>query len=813
MSAFHDNALMGASGSQGYQISRSVRLRSSASAYFNRTQTAGSQTTWTWSGWVKRGKLGTSQYLMQAGGSSGSGVTMSVIADDFQIETGNGTTQYYARSTAQYRDPSAWYHVVMVCNTTSATSTLTGTPSDRLQIWVNGVQVTSFSASSIPTQNFAGYINQNTVAANIGRWNGATPNYYFDGYLTEINFIDGQALTPSSFGETDAVTGVWKPKKYAGTYGTNGFYLNFSDNSATTATTIGKDYSGNGNNWTPNNISVTSGVTYDSMLDVPTQWADGGNGRGNYAVMNPLAKSSVGTLDNANMRWTCGNSGGGTAGNGTRVSIGINSGKWYAECTVLDTVFWSYPGISNESHSTSTYNGGDANSWSVSSSGQKVTNNSASAYGSATWAANDIVNIAYDADNGELYFGKNGTWLNSGNPATRTNPAFTGLSGTQFFTIGFSSNTASTSQVAFNCGQQPFTYTPPSGFKALNTFNLPEPTIKKGNQYFDVVTRTTSGTSGATISSLNFKPDLIWSKLRNSSSNHYLWDSVRGASKYIHSNLTNAEGTDATFLASFNSNGYTMGATEWGAGNSAVEWCLNAGSGTSSSNTNGSITSTVSVNATAGFSVVSYTGNYNGSTGTGTVGHGLGVAPKMIIVKNRSQAFDWGVGHASIGWNQAGNLNLTNSFGSSAYFNSTAPTSSVFSVGLSNISNQNSSSIVAYCFAEVAGYSKFGSYTGNGSSDGPFVYLGFRPRWILLKRTDSSFGGDWEIWDTSRSTYNAVNAELYANSSSSESSATNPDILSNGFKIRSSAANYNASGGTYVYACFAENPYKLALAR
>jgi hypothetical protein len=798
MSAFHDNALMGASGSQGYQISRSVRLRSSASAYFNRTQTAGSQTTWTWSGWVKRGKLGTSQYLMQAGGSSGSGVTMSVIADDFQIETGNGTTQYYARSTAQYRDPSAWYHVVMVCNTTSATSTLTGTPSDRLQIWVNGVQVTSFSASSIPTQNFAGYINQNTVAANIGRWNGATPNYYFDGYLTEVNFIDGQALTPSSFGETDAVTGVWKPKKYAGTYGTNGFYLNFSDNSATTATTIGKDYSGNGNNWTPNNISVTSGVTYDSMLDVPTQWADGGNGRGNYAVMNPLAKSSVGTLDNANMRWTCGNSGGGTAGNGTRVSIGINSGKWYAECTVLDTVFWSYPGISNESHSTSTYNGGDANSWSVSSSGQKVTNNSASAYGSATWAANDIVNIAYDADNGELYFGKNGTWLNSGNPATRTNPAFTGLSGTQFFTIGFSSNTASTSQVAFNCGQQPFTYTPPSGFKALNTQNLPDSTIKKGNQYFDATTYTGNGSTQSIVNSGGMQPDLVWYKSRGAARDHSLFDSVRGATNQISSNATYAESA-VSGVTAFNSNGFSLGSSANGnnSSESYVGWQWKKG-------------------ATQGFDIVTCT--TNGSGIITSTSHALGVTPSMILLKARTGTDAWYVYHknstatatqGTLNLNTTSAVNTTN--GSSGGVDKWTVSSSAFAAGNSLWTYQANTNHIAYLFSEVAGFSKFGSYTGNGSADGPFVYCGFRPRFILYKSATSVT--QWVLLDTARNTYNVSNLYLFANASDAEGTFTLFDITSNGFKVRTSNSTSNGNGDTYIYMAFAENPFKNSLAR
>jgi hypothetical protein len=237
-----------------------------------------------------------------------------------------------------------------------------------------------------------------------------------------------------------------------------------------------------------------------------------------------------------------------------------------------------------------------------------------------------------------------------------------------------------------------------------------------------------------------------------------------------------------------------------------VGWQWKAGT-TSASNTNGSITSTVSAGATQGFSVVTFTAQ---TSGTATVGHGLGVAPSMIIVKIRASASNWYVYHVSLGNVNTAFFNLTNAPQALPnHWNSTTPTSSVFSLGTDFAT---SGTMLAYCFAPVAGYSAFGSYTGNGSTDGPFVYLGFRPRWILLKKT-SAAGNNWFIWDTSRDTYNVVQNYLWSNSSSAEGADVAIDVLSNGFKVRAVSGNYNDSGGTYIYGAFAENPFKNSLAR
>ena len=342
------------------------------------------------------------------------------------------------------------------------------------------------------------------------------------------------------------------------------------------------------------------------------------------------------------------------------------------------------------------------------------------------------------------------------------------------------------------------------------------PTIKKPNQHFDATTYTASASYPRTITnSGGMQPDLVWIKSSSQAYSHYLFDSVRGTgAKGLSSNLTSAEGADAgTSVSSFNSNGYTISAGDAISDTSAVAWQWKAG-GASTVNTSGTISSNVSVNTTAGFSVVTYTGTGSNAT----VGHGLGVAPKMLIVKNRGSAVAWTAWHTSIANTQYLVLNTTAAVATGAtWWNSTTPTSSVISVGTSTSTNASANTYVAYCFAEVEGYSKFGSYTGNGSADGPFQYTGFRPRFIMIKQSagTSAASGNWMIQDTSRNPFNQEKDILAANLTNAEFSDPNYglDGLSNGFKIRSTNVNWNESSGTYIYMAFAEAPFKFSNAR
>ena len=308
------------------------------------------------------------------------------------------------------------------------------------------------------------------------------------------------------------------------------------------------------------------------------------------------------------------------------------------------------------------------------------------------------------------------------------------------------------------------------------------------------------------VNTVSFQPDFVWMKGRSGATDHALYDSVRGTTLDLVSNSTAAQTTQATGLTTFGTAGFTVGALAKVNTSAAtyIGWQWKAG-GTAVSNIVGTITSSVSANTDAGFSVVTYTG----TGANATVGHGLGVAPSFILIKSRNNVDNWYAYHSAIGNTGALNLNTTGAtITNSGYWNNTTPTASVFTIG--TIPSQSTWTYVAYCWAPVAGYSAFGSYTGNGSADGPFIYTGFRPRWLMIKRTDATLS--WGIFDTSRNPSNVVDLQLYANLAVADNTFTTMDIVSNGFKSRS-ATEYNTSGGTYIYAAFAENPLKYANAR
>jgi len=782
-------------------ISRSVRLRSSASAYLNRT--AGAPTSnlkYTMSVWMKRGKFGAQQSIFSSYNGASEYAIGYFDANDKLNFIGDSATAgrtFGLTTSAVYRDPSAWYHIVMVFDSANATV------ANRCIIYVNGVSQT-LTGTTVPL-NTPSYFNTNGIVGYLNQNGGSTS--YNDCYLTEINFIDGQALTPASFGTTDAFTGAWVPMAYTGTYGANGFYLNFKDNTSTT--TLGYDYSGNSNNWTANNISLTAGTTYDSMLDVPTPWVGYAATtdktavtRGNYAVLNPLDYGGTqvkSIITEANLK---GFDAGSVSYNSTSVaSFGVTSGKFYCEFTSITAyvqagILYGLP-TSDMTAAGIRYYGNNG----------IIYKDGVSQGTFATYTTNDIIGLALDADAKTIAFYKNNTLITT-ITYTSTNAVY----------LGALFPNTSAGGIYANFGQRPFTYTPPAGFQTLCATNLPDPTIKLGAQYMAASTYTGTGATQSIVNSGNnttattFQPDLVWTKSRANAYNNDLIDSVRGNTQILQSNNTTAETTATTAysLVSFNSNGYTVGASEnSNLSGTSVGWQWKA-AGSTVSNTSGTITSTVSANTTAGFSIVTYTGTGSNAT----VGHGLGVAPSMIIVKSRSTTGDWKVYNVNVGNTYQGFLNDPAAFQGSSptVWNSTTPTSTVFSIGTNAGVNGSGTTYVAYCWAPIAGYSAFGKYTGNGSTDGPFVYLGFRPRYFLIKRSDASY--DWYIHDTSRDTYNAMNKELYPNTSDAEVSSSRVfDALSNGFKVRDSNAGINASGGTYIYAAFAENPFKYSNAR
>ncbi len=331
---------------------------------------------------------------------------------------------------------------------------------------------------------------------------------------------------------------------------------------------------------------------------------------------------------------------------------------------------------------------------------------------------------------------------------------------------------------------------------------IDDPTI-----YFNTVLFTGTASGNKAVTGVGFQPDFVWTKNRVDAYGHNLYDSVRGTGKYLQSNGNSAESSSATSMVSFDSDGFTVGTGDnvQYSSNNGVSWNWKAG-GSASSNSNGSITSSVSANTTAGFSIVSWTGSGSGAT----IGHGLGVQPQIVFVKNRDDTASWSIYTVDGGGGKGLFLNESNGFDSdSSYFNNGTASSTTFPVGTANISNGSSDNMIAYCFANVKGYSKIGSYTGNGNADGPFLYLGFKPAWILIKRTDGGTD-NWNLYDNKRLGYNTNYSFLIPNESNAENTTTstaNLDIVSNGCKIRGSTGHTNTSGGTYIYMAFAENPF------
>jgi hypothetical protein len=498
-----------------------------------------------------------------------------------------------------------------------------------------------------------------------------------------------------------------------------------------------------------------------------------------------------------------------------RATFGISSGKWYWEvtCQATNTAYYVI-GLASDRLNPDTQHLGNGSSGDGylyrNDTGNKGTGGTYTAYGN-TFTTGDIIGVAYDADNGKLWFSKNGTYQNSGSPSGGTNEAFSSITGTYYPAVtDFDNNTSRNSTFIINFGQRAFAYTAPSGFKALCTTNLPTPTIGAtsttlAGKYFNPVLYTGNG-STQSITGIGFQPDWVWLKSRSNATDNELIDAVRGATKSLISNSTAAEATDTNGLTAFNSDGFSLGtdANYNGSARTFVSWNWNAG-GSTVTNTSGTISAQVRANTTSGFSIVTFTG-----AGAATIGHGLGTAPSLIIMKARNEGTaPWAVYHQSIG---AGNYLALNSTAASTaattIWNNTAPTSTVFSIG----SGWSTFNFVAYCFAPVAGYSAFGSYTGNGSTDGPFVYLGFRPEFVMIKRTSAA--DNWVILDAVRSTANPTDEYLWANLSNAEVANLHAfDFLSNGFKIRNSTSDHNTNGSTYIYACFAESPFKYALAR
>jgi hypothetical protein len=778
----HQNVIMGAAGAGGYSVDNSIVLDDGSSQYLTRTPSAaGNLKTFTVSFWFKRGNLGIVTYLLKRR-TAGFGF-IRINADDtltYYNEAGGVAIQLI--TTQVFRDPHSWYHLVVVQDTTQATA------SDRAKMYLNGSEITAFNTAQYNiAQNGDGTLfDADTLDI------GQASTQFWDGYLSEYCYIDGQTLTPTSFGEYDT-NGIWRPIDVSGlTFGTNGFYLDFAASGD-----LGNDVSGNANDFT------TSGAPTQSS-DTPTN---------NSATLTTIDGSGA-TFSNGNLVVGSNTTNSYKGGTGC-IGLAPGSGSWYVEalCTGAtgsnkEYVFGAATNDTNKSVAgyfpgSATYSNDDEHGY-YSGSGGIVYNGSSSTGSVGTYGDGNTVALRFDMDvtTPTCKFYVNDTLKHTANLTVGKTyyPHFN----TQDLNLTFTVNFGTTS----------FTYTLPTGHLAINTTNLPAPTIADPSAHFQVTTYTGDGVAiGSGGQEINqsgnstFQPDFVWIKNRSASTaDHWAFDAIRGATKYLEISDSTAETTDTESLTSFDADGFTVGSDPFvnNSGDNHVGWQWKA-NGSGSSNSDGSITSTVSANQTSGFSIVTYTGN---GTAGATVGHGLGVAPDMIIVKNRDNTEQWIVYHQYNGGTKYLLLNSTASVAtSSGAWNDTNPSSTVVTLGGGGFgTNVSGNAMIMYAFTEVEGFSKFGGYTGNGSTNGSFVYCGFRPALVIIKRT-SGTATKWVMLDSARDLYNVTDAFLHPDQTTAENEGGDVDFLSNGFKARANDSWFNEASTTYVFAAFAEHPF------
>ena len=785
---------------------------------------ASNRRTWTLSVWVKRAELGwdgasSYQHIFTADQTYRDALIFD-NADKINAYTGrvaDGGSSLV--TTAVYRDVSNWYHIVWAVDTEQ------GTPANRSKLYVNGSQVTAFSTETYMSEDWDTYIN-NTQRHSIS-YDPLYSRFPFLGYMAEMHFIDGTALTPSSFGEVDGDSGQWKPIEVEGlTYSTNGFYMDFADSGD-----LGDDESGEGNDYSETNI-----VAKDQMTDSPTN---------NWAVPNrseAFESESISSYAEGNMQVAFNNDA--RFYGWTPSSIGMVSGKWYCEAHVTFTTASLLLGIVGRGwwppRSATNYIGGHFDTYGWNKTYGIVNDNSNNSYDSITPASGNVLGIALDLDNHKLYFHKAGVYLNSGDPtnpgggtgfsisaaSTTTNGAYQFAFGTYGESVTFTVNygqegtfagLVTAGNNADDNGYGNFLYDVPAGFLALCSKNLPDCAVTP-SEHFSANIWSGNSTDDTAITT-GFQPDLVWIKCRSDAShNHSIYDSLRGVGKRLKANNNTVEQTYTDTMMAFTSTGFEVdddaSIEETNkTGKTYVGWSWKAG-GSGSSNEDGTINTTAtSVNTSAGFSISTYTGN--GVAGA-TVGHGLSKAPNLVMVKRRTDAIsNWQVGSiqtmASLDFTDYLMLDTFNAFDDSAdFWNDTAPTASVFSLGTQAANNADTMTYVAYCFHSVEGYSQVGSYRGSGITGigGAFIYTGFSPAFLMIKRIDAT-SKNWLMYDRARDPENdGAFRRLNANDSAAEDGGPEMDWLSNGFKTNTTNSEMNYSTGPFLYLAFSSVPFK-----
>ena len=860
---------------------RSLRFDDGSSPHLTFTPSSGSSSTdrrkITHAVWIKRSSIGSYQSIYSSTQSGGGDYYLWRFAnDDTMTLYLNVSNSDFAYDTAAvYRDTMNWYHFVLIIDTTQSTDT------DRVKLYANGVlQTLNVKFTNRVSQNFSNYVMDGTEDA-IGQFN-YNSTAYFDGYMCDFITTIGQDNSISDFGETK--NGVWIAKDYSGSYGANGFRLQFNQTgdgqSTASSSTIGADTSGNDNHWNDNNLD-----THDSNLsDSPEN---------NFATLNISQTSnnaSTFSFSEGNLALTVTNNSGYRNCSSTFSPMGI---KGYFEFSVVsgtpnfyigvieDTTFPTNMDYADLTHNYTmlVHNSGVYQNENIASQGNRIVRGGSTylPHNIGTIAAGDVLGLAFDftGTNRRIWFHRANTYGTSstgvGNPSTGANPvqSETYLDSTSDYRFHFGINTGSgTQKLVINFGQDgtfagnetaqgntdangngDFYYAVPTDFVALCSASLPDVTIgpsesSQADDFFNTVLYSGANNATQSITDVGFQPDWSWFKSRSNASDHYLFDSPRGANKSLSSNDTGVEDSTSGQFTQFTATGFDLPADNAGyvnyTGRTYVAWNWRAGgeptadnsAGAGNTPTSGSVkidgsnksdalagtiaATRLSANTTSGFSVVTYTGN-NGSSGT--IAHGLNSAPEWVLIFGRNVSNSQMLGVTPMGFTKYASFQTTGGYfvADSTIWNNTAPTSTVFTVG--SAANVNDAyNYVAYCFHSVDGYSKIGTYTGNGNtgSNGPFVNLGFRPAWLFVKRTNNTGGAI--IWDNKRSTSNPTDDYLVPQLQDDEelnNSTQRVDFLSNGFKVKNGATSnsINGSGSTYLYLAFAEQPFKFSNAR
>ncbi|ANS05150.1 hypothetical protein [uncultured Mediterranean phage] len=771
-----------------FAVGASCRFDSGDSDYLTRTPSEnGSQTTWTQSLWIKRGILGANFGSIVVGYDDGSNYIWLMATDSADVlicqNVDAGVSEGFKKTTRVFRDTSAWTHLMVVWDTTNVTG------GDRQRLYVNGVRVTDLTTDSDPALNEESEIN---TTSHSHAYNAYNASQFGDGYLAEVVFIDGTALEPSSFGETDTSTGRWIPKDVSGlTFGTNGHYLAFASEN-----NLGDDTSGNGNDFTEYNLDTTNGS--NQMYDTPSQ---------NFANLSVGFKGPNLILEEGNLQWD-GEASSTSMNEGTFSTMIIPSsgGKFFFEWEVIqpNNNYDPWAGIiplDGTTFDTSSNFLRTGSGWALNGTGagassaitglRGVHDGTFQAAAIISCTDNDTIGLYLDADNGVFYVNVNGGSLVT---------VYDGLPvGTAF---RFAIQDGGQRQVAsgkVNFGQWRywdsttltldtdaggyFRYAAIGEYKALQQDNLPA---------------NTAGITG-----------FSWIKNRDAADKHILQNRINGIYEYMSSDSNAVQATDTNSVQRFLQQGVQIGNMDEvnTSAESFVLWQW-ANDGTSAANAIGSITTIATmVNTTAGFSM----GQFTGTGSAATIGHGLGVIPQFIIVKSNDRATgNWAVYHQFTASDPETDyllMDTTDAAADSAgVWNDTAPTSTVFSVGDSVLTNASTKLFTYFCWAKVEGYNSFGSYVGNNDADGPFVCTGFKPAYVLFKNADAL--QSWDAFDSARSPYNPVDIKLRPNTTNADDIGNHDiDFLANGFKIRGTNASANGDGNTIIYCAFATNPF------